>query len=309
MISIKLKNYSRSPRRLTIPACIRQIQRAASNRNGAICTGNYYRDNTVRNLLKAYSIGKRKLNKKDKPKCFYCESKGEAMLSLEVEHYRPKDGLEGRDLIAGQSHNGYYWLGNEWSNLLLSCRSCNGADAKGMRFPISNKPNRISHDQPVNAALVLNRSICLLDSTRLLPESPVLLNPEFDIPENHLTFNDRGQIKSIAGSTRGQQTIQILKLFRDPLFAARQDVLNDFRNDINVLVQARVLMRLSTDGDLEAGFELICRKILSRKHICSEYSLWGTYINNNIERLIVSRIPAPYKQVFRDAYQYAIANP
>ncbi len=309
MISIRLKNYSRPPKRLTIPGCLRQIRRAATDKDGTVCTGNYYRDNTVRNLLKAYSIGKRKLNKKDKPKCFYCESKGEAMLSLEVEHYRPKDGLSSRDLIAGQSHDGYYWLGNEWSNLLLSCRSCNGGDAKGTRFPIGNNANRISHDQPVNAAIVLNRSICLLNSARLLPESPVILNPEFDTPENHLTFNDNGQIIHVPGSTRGQQTIQILRLFRDPLLVARQDVLNDFRHDINILVQARVSLRLLTDGDLEASFEPICREILSRKLISSGYSLWGAYINNNIERLIVSKIPAAYRQVFRDAYQYAIANP
>lgn len=309
MVSIRLKNYNRAPKRLLSTGCKKQIRRAAVKTSGAVCSGNYFRDDSIRKLLKAYSIGKRKLLKKDKPKCFYCESQGEAMLTLEVEHFRPKDGLNPIDLTAGQIHNGYYWLGNEWSNLLLSCRACNGGDAKGVRFPITNNGNRVFHDQPVNAANILNRNICKLNSSRLLPEAPVLINPEFDTPENHLTFDHTGQICHQPGSIRGQRTIEILRLNRDPLLIARQDILNDFINDIRVLIEARRINRIANDAQLEASLEPIFRKIISRTSVVEAYTLWGRYINANIENLVVSKVPNTYRQILRDAYQYVINNP
>jgi hypothetical protein len=309
MISIRLKNYNRPPQRLMSTGAKRQIRNAAIARSGAVCSGNYYRDVTVRTLLKAYSVGKRRLTKKDKPKCFYCESQGEAMLTLEVEHYRPKDAVNVLDLVAKQNHDGYYWLGNEWSNLLLSCSACNSGDAKGTRFPISNNANRIIHDQPVSALIVLNRNLCKLNSTRLLPEAPVLLNPEYDIPETHLTFDNTGQIKHIVGSVRGQRTIEILNLYRNTLLIARQDLMNDFVNDVKTYAEARRINRITSDANLQSAFEPICRKIISRRKSNTSYSLWGNYLNDNIENLVVSKIPVVYQQVFRDAYQYAILNP
>lgn len=309
MISIRLKNYNRVPRRLLSPACIRQIKRAANTFSGAVCSGNYYRDDSVRMLLKAYSIGKRKLNKKDKPKCFYCESQGEAMLILEVEHFRPKDGLNNIDLALGQIHNGYYWLGNEWSNLLLSCRACNGGDAKGVRFPIANNGNRVFHDQPVNAANLLNRNICKVNSSRLLLEDPILLNPEYDTPENHLTFDNTGQIRELGGCIRGRRTIQILRLDRDSLLIARQNILNDFLNDIRVLLEARRVNRITSDANLNASLEPIFRKVISRTQLTEAYTLWGRYLNANFENLIIRKVPTVYRQILRDAYQYVINNP
>ena len=191
MISIRLKSYSRSPHRLTCMGSKTQIRNAVLATSGVPCNGTYYRDEGVRNTLKAYSLGKRRLVRGDEPKCFYCESKGEAMLPLEVEHYRPKENVSTRDLPLGQIHPGYYWLGNEWSNLLLACRACNGGGAKGTRFPIMNNGNRVVSGNPVDNQSRLNRRICRLDLAPLLAESPVILNPEFDTPEDHLTFNRR----------------------------------------------------------------------------------------------------------------------
>jgi hypothetical protein len=309
MISIRLKNYDRPPNRLICVASKRQIRRAAINMSGAICSGNYYRDKSVRNLLKAYSIGKRRISKNDEPKCFYCESQGEAMLKLEVEHYRPKDGVTVSDLAVGQVHNGYYWLGNEWSNLLLSCKSCNGEDGKGTRFPISNSGNRIFHDQPVSGANILNRRICKLNSARLLPEGPIILNPEYDTPEMHLTFDRTGQIKHVTGSLRGEQTIQILKLFRSPLLVARQKIMNEFVEDIKTYVEARRTNRITSNSRLKVALEPICKKIISRRNKNVAYTLWGNYLNDNFDNLIVAKIPNNYRQILRNAYQYVLLHP
>jgi 5-methylcytosine-specific restriction endonuclease McrA len=308
MISIRLKDIDNPPERLVCPAAVRQLKRAANERSGAVCSGNYYRDNSVRNLLKAYSIGKRVLDKKDKPKCFYCESQGEAMLPLEVEHYRPKDGLNKIDLIAGQVHVGYYWLGNEWSNLILSCRSCNNSGAKGTRFPIGNNQDRVFHHQPVDNSETLNRDNCKIDSQDLLNESPILLNPEIDTPEEHLTFDNTGQIIHKPGKIRGKKTIEILQLYRDPLLIERQDILEDFRNDINVLVGLRTKDKIS-NAVLKEILTTICWKIISRKEPNTAYTLWGRFINDNIEELIVSKIHIAYQQIFKESYQHALDNP
>jgi len=53
-------------------------------------------------------------------KCAYCQSPVGAVNNEEIEHYRPKGGIDGVD-----DHPGYWWLASEWSNLLLSCTGCN----------------------------------------------------------------------------------------------------------------------------------------------------------------------------------------
>src|SRR5437868_988560 len=47
-------------------------------------------------------------------KCAYCESSYAATQPMDVEHYRPKGGVE------GEAHEGYWWLASRWNNLLPS---------------------------------------------------------------------------------------------------------------------------------------------------------------------------------------------
>lgn len=53
-------------------------------------------------------------------KCAYCESFHSASSPTDVEHYRPKAGVDG-----DTAHRGYWWLAADWSNLLPSCALCN----------------------------------------------------------------------------------------------------------------------------------------------------------------------------------------
>lgn len=53
-------------------------------------------------------------------KCAYCESSYQATQPPDIEHFRPKGGVED---CAG--HPGYWWLAMKWSNLLPSCIDCN----------------------------------------------------------------------------------------------------------------------------------------------------------------------------------------
>jgi len=53
-------------------------------------------------------------------KCAYCETDYSASQPVDVEHFRPKAGV---DHVAG--HRGYWWLAARWDNLLPSCIDCN----------------------------------------------------------------------------------------------------------------------------------------------------------------------------------------
>lgn len=53
-------------------------------------------------------------------KCAYCESRYDVSGPVDIEHFRPKGGVEG-----DPDHPGYWWLAADWVNLLPSCLDCN----------------------------------------------------------------------------------------------------------------------------------------------------------------------------------------
>lgn len=80
-------------------------------------------------------------------KCAYCEGMMEALISMNVEHFRPKGEVE--DAQGVRRFPGYWWLASDWSNLLPACDHCNTihnhrvngvrvAMGKGSRFPLAN---------------------------------------------------------------------------------------------------------------------------------------------------------------------------
>ena len=54
-----------------------------------------------------------------KRKCWYCEAE-EIRSDMPVDHFRPKQKVEGRD-----EHNGYWWLAFDWENYRCACTFCN----------------------------------------------------------------------------------------------------------------------------------------------------------------------------------------
>jgi uncharacterized protein (TIGR02646 family) len=53
-------------------------------------------------------------------KCAYCESFYAGTQPTDIEHFRPKAGVE-----ECPGHPGYWWLAMSWENLLPSCIDCN----------------------------------------------------------------------------------------------------------------------------------------------------------------------------------------
>jgi uncharacterized protein (TIGR02646 family) len=151
-------------------------------------------------------------------KCAYCESDFGAVAPTDIEHYRPKGAVVGP---GGKPRKpGYYWLAAEWRNLLPSCIDCNRArkhdyedgretSGKANYFPLADEEKRAT--VPGGEA----------------EEEPLLLDPTFDDPKDHLEFIGEGAVRPSARdgaeSMRGRTTIDVLGLSRPKLVRSRRD--------------------------------------------------------------------------------------
>ncbi len=306
MIHLPLKQTNQAPDRLSVPGALRQIRRAVNTLDGEIYNHSYYPHDLVVRLLKAYSIHKLVLEQGDQPKCNYCESRCEKTATLQVEHYRPKAKVE-----AGENDHltlpGYYWLGLEWTNLLLTCPKCNGKDAKGNKFPIRGiRANPVNPISNIGNLLVLDRTHCFAYDVPLSSELPILLNPEVDHPEDFLTFDVHAIIRGYgADIERGEVSKDLYMLNRDPLVAARLDVWAQFRNRTDLDIGGHMLGKLNDDG-LSFNFQTTCREILQRKLPTEEFTLWGRYINNHIDEFVNHYVDAEYRDRFLEAYDSVV---
>jgi uncharacterized protein (TIGR02646 family) len=165
-----------------------------SSKNNFSFDSKIYGDASVKSLLRQIQFDK----------CCYCESKVDTY-NADVEHFRPK-------AYSRQSKNnkpeypGYYWLAYDWTNLYLSCATCNRSYKKNY-FPLLNPEERArSHKENIHL------------------EKPFLIDPCIENPEEFIAF--RGDIpygKDLLN--RGYLTIQYLGLDRDELCEARLEKL------------------------------------------------------------------------------------
>lgn len=149
-------------------------------------------------------------------KCAWCESRISAT-SADICHYRPKAGV-----AESRNHPGYWWLVNEWDNLLLSCADCNrprrhndAIAGKANRFPLEDENQRaLSPGNEIN-------------------ERPLLLDPTVDNPGAWFVYDQNGRV--VSDMPRGQMTIAILGLNRSSLLIERQRVIKELRVTIDRL--------------------------------------------------------------------------
>jgi uncharacterized protein (TIGR02646 family) len=153
-----------------------------------------------------------------KGKCAYCEFRYDGGAPADVEHYRPKGGVEVNGKL---KEPGYYWLAADWTNLLPSCVDCNrmryhefpddGPEARGKAntFPIANKPRATRPGQEKK-------------------EKRLLLHPYFDEPKDYLRFVEEGAIQAISedgvAKPMAVNSIRVYGLDRPNLSDARRDV-------------------------------------------------------------------------------------
>ena len=250
---------------------------------------------------KTQSKVREKLNELYFLKCAYCET----LCKAEIEHYRPKRGV-----TEDTSHNGYYWLCYEWSNLVPSCRYCNTEGGKGNQFPI--KGTRVK--MPLfDAHLKLDKEHIKANANILLSEQPYLLHPEIDNPTQYLNFKIdlHGQGVEIIGTDgvnkRGEQTIKICNLNREYLkFARKKNVIDEIISLINVYFELWLNNFLTID-DLPKALVLAFEEITEKsKNIELEHHLLRNCIVKNetsFKQLIISQLQENQQVIVQTAFR------
>ncbi len=168
-------------------------------------------------------------------KCAYCEGRPTSVGPWDVEHFRPKGGVEERP-----GHPGYYWLAYTWANLYPACVFCNRrrrdaprwedpaispAAGKGCQFPLEDEATR-----------------AMSPEDDLKRELPLLLDPcsSDDDPEKHFIYDSQGQIHPRdPDDRRARTTIDVFHLQRRRLRNERARILVQVVKHLEVLRLAR----------------------------------------------------------------------
>jgi uncharacterized protein (TIGR02646 family) len=245
------------------------------------------------------------LNRVYYKKCGYCER----FCKAEIEHYRPKKGVdESRD------HEGYYWLCYEWSNLVPACRYCNTEGGKGNKFPILDENKRIF--KPEFVATKLDKSKCNAYLTPLKDEKPYLLHPEIDDPKEFLGFNIKANKKDVIivgkdAENRGKRTVQICNLNRDELLVERlESVFYKAKQSFNFVFDYMALGKIVKE-DVTSALKLVFKQLseeLNNKKLSHTLLRWfileteanfvnifAPYIENDEKRALIIEAYKLYK--------------
>lgn len=146
--------------------------------------------------------------------CAYCEADYDVTQPVDVEHFRPKGGVE----IGGAlSQPGYWWLAAAWENLLPSCIRCNRTEKieqYGGSTVLSGKLNEFPLIDDTKRAKAPGQEAL---------EEPMLIDPSLEDPSDFIKFVDHnGDCLAEAvdideaslSARRAQMTIKIFGLNR-----------------------------------------------------------------------------------------------
>ncbi|WP_460914933.1 HNH endonuclease family protein [Spirosoma areae] len=142
-------------------------------------------------------------------KCCFCEADFTANGYGDVEHFRPKVGFT-KTLTGRLIRPGYYWLAYDWNNLFFSCQICNQRLKKN-HFPLANEEKRAKNH-----------------TADYIQETPLLLHPAMDNPEDHITFNHHVPVDK---TERGKISISSFGIDRPTLNRIREAYLQNVRNN------------------------------------------------------------------------------
>lgn len=156
-------------------------------------------------------------------KCAYCESFIAASQPSDIDHFRPKSAyyILKKGIVRLQKP-GYFWLAATWENLLPSCIDCNReryhAKFSDESFIKSGKGNHFP---------LISEDLRATEPGYEGNESPLLLDPCADHPEDHLEFMEDGNIRARLmaidqESEKGLVSINVYGLRRVGLVHARE---------------------------------------------------------------------------------------
>lgn len=231
-------------------------------------------------------------------KCCYCESLIRPVSPEHVEHYRPKSK------ISEENSFGYYWLGNEWENLMIVCPACNGR--KLTKFPVNN--SRITV-HPTDQASILDFDQIPLYSGYLNKERPLIINPEYHYPEKLMHHNYFCNLVPIKNNTLARITIKEVGLNNDSLILKKQKIVDDIISDIEfqLIERYRDEDRLS-EAQFLRQLERIFDTIVYRLHPTEEYTMLGKDIIERFDEIILEDIEDPFNNIIRGHFTNFIQN-
>lgn len=232
-------------------------------------------------------------------KCAYCER----ICKADIEHYRPKKGVD--DALG---HPGYYWLCYEWTNLLPTCITCNREGAKHNRFPILGR-------RVLPPALPQGSPLPLEDfkafNPPLINENPFLLHPEVDHPENYFCFKSDAtgkgiRLQGIDAEGRGEKTIEICKLNRNELTLDRvESVISPFKVSIECLFVELADQKI-TEEAFARDLLLLIRTLTKYSQIHDKtHTLLRKYIvasSDNFEEIVLPFLVPNIRNIVRAAF-------
>lgn len=269
------KTKVKIPSKLILDPCIARIDDSIVNVGNHIYSNAYYADPSVhKKLFKLYN-----------GKCAFCESDVRAGSALQVDHYRPKNGVK-----EDTTHSGYYWLGYEWTNLLPICAKCNRS--KTTKFPISdNGIRQYSHPPLVNNSVDISANN--IKSDDLMNEKPLILNPEVVDPSNYFVFLPSGKINS-RGQQEADETINVCKLNRHDLRLARKKLRDDLLRKITEIL-ADYDNQAITKETMSYSIKGRLVDLLDNYTANGPYSVYCLYIIKHFEYFIARRFKSDDK--------------
>lgn len=185
-----------------------------------------YKGDDVRSTLEALFHGK----------CAYCETRYDVTGPVDIEHFRPKKGVDGEP-----EHLGYWWLAAVWSNLLPSCIDCNRRRRQPTPTAVASLTAALEASRNAFKTIHTGKETCFpVAGTRVTTEPPpadaaaalaaedaLLLDPCVDIPGDHIRFHiDRDRpLGLVFAAATGAEIEDALPL----LSASTRDVENHAR--------------------------------------------------------------------------------
>lgn len=281
MIQVE-KDFTNSPDSLLSEKCKGKIKEALENGNNHDFKTWYKKADTKQLLQTVYNN-----------KCAYCEGQLTITSPIEVEHYRPKKPSRTKP----PKHNGYHWLGYEWTNLLLACDICN--KSKGNHFPLEARGVRLTNP-PINPDGSLDTNKCKPNYIDLQNEYPLLLNPEIDDPENHIIFLPDGRAWGI--TSRGEETIEKCKLNRDGLvIKGRKALIDSFEKRITRTVNHYIINQISY-FTFEYTIKTIIAEIWELRLPINQFSRLGFFMFDKFELFFLRKFVPKVRKKLNQIY-------
>ncbi len=279
MISVK-KDFNTPPTELNTDKRTARIKDALLLKNSHKFDSSVYRDGTI-NELESEDLYHNK--------CAYCQTDTTAGAPMQVEHYRPKSGV-----AKDKTHEGYYWLAYEWSNLLLSCSKCN--NRKRTQFPIEGTRIMVAK---IGTDGLPETDYLLADSSVYKSEKALLLNPELDEVEKHFVFLPNGEMKAL--SKQGQKTIEVCDLNRNDLVIKRLSLVNKYFDRVQLIMKDFLSDKIDKKT-FKYSLNSFLTEIAALQNRVNDYSRLGYFMFAKFDHFFSNRLETKQRKAIQKAF-------